>query len=334
MPFPAAIIGILTVGSAVAGASATASAVNNNSKAKEIEQEANYLIENSRRRLNMQRDLTNGRLQYLGKLKLRILSTDVKKFLETFRKIKSIDPHGLPTLNELSRLKSPEQSISELGRLQSLASSFVSGSLAGAAGGAITAFAAYGAAMTFAGASTGTAIATLSGAAATNATLAFFGGGSIAAGGLGMAGGTAVLGGLVAGPALLVMGLISSSCASANLDRALSNRAGAKKIAEQLRTAGAQCRAISAKADLFIRLFGRASQYFSPLVSRLAVIVEKEGFDYGSYSPESKKAVAAAYSMALTVKAIIDTPILTRSGGIDPKCEQAAKKVSAALHRR
>ena len=45
-------------------------------------------------------------------------------------------------------------------------------------------------------ASTGTSIASLSGAAATNATLAFFGGGSLAAGGLGMAGGTAVLGGL------------------------------------------------------------------------------------------------------------------------------------------
>ena len=105
----------------------------------------------------------------------------------------------------------------------------------------------------------------------------------------------------------------------------------AKKIAEQLSTAGAQCRAISAKADLFIRLLGRASQYFSPLVSRLAAIAEKEGFDYASYSPESKKAVAAAYSMALTVKAIIDTPILTRSGGIDPKCDLAAKKVSAAL---
>ena len=60
-------------------------------------------------------------------------------------------------------------------------------------------------ASTFAAASTGTAIATLSGAAATNATLAFFGGGSLAAGGLGMAGGTAVLGGLVAGPALCVI---------------------------------------------------------------------------------------------------------------------------------
>ncbi|AVI91336.1 hypothetical protein CW753_18200 [Klebsiella pneumoniae] len=38
-------------------------------------------------------------------------------------------------------------------------------------------------------ASTGTAIGTLSGVAATNATLAWFGGGAVAAGGAGMSGG-------------------------------------------------------------------------------------------------------------------------------------------------
>jgi hypothetical protein len=58
-------------------------------------------------------------------------------------------------------------------------------------------------------ASTGTAIGTLSGAAATNATLAWLGGGALAAGGGGVAAGTAVLGGLVAIPALVVAGVFS-----------------------------------------------------------------------------------------------------------------------------
>ena len=49
-------------------------------------------------------------------------------------------------------------------------------------------------------ASTGTAITGLSGVAATNATLAWFGGGAIAAGGAGMAAGTLVLGGIVLVP--------------------------------------------------------------------------------------------------------------------------------------
>jgi hypothetical protein len=51
-------------------------------------------------------------------------------------------------------------------------------------------------------ASTGIGIGTLYGAAATNATLAWFGGGSLATGGLGMAGGTLALGGLVLVPML------------------------------------------------------------------------------------------------------------------------------------
>lgn len=55
-------------------------------------------------------------------------------------------------------------------------------------------------------ASTGTAISALSGVAATNATLAWFGGGALVAGGAGMAGGTAVLGGVALLP---VMGFMS-----------------------------------------------------------------------------------------------------------------------------
>lgn len=49
-------------------------------------------------------------------------------------------------------------------------------------------------------ASTGTAISGLSGVAAYNATLAWFGGGALAAGGAGMSGGMMVLGGIVAAP--------------------------------------------------------------------------------------------------------------------------------------
>lgn len=60
----------------------------------------------------------------------------------------------------------------------------------------------------FGTASTGAAIGGLSGAAAWNATLAWLGGGSLAAGGGGMALGTLVLGGITVGPALLIGGFV------------------------------------------------------------------------------------------------------------------------------
>lgn len=75
--------------------------------------------------------------------------------------------------------------------------------------GASTAAAAYGLVGLLGTASTGTAIASLSGAAATNATLAWLGGGAIAAGGGGVAAGTFVLAGVVAGPAILVTGFFA-----------------------------------------------------------------------------------------------------------------------------
>lgn len=72
---------------------------------------------------------------------------------------------------------------------------------AGAAAGGAAAYGAFTAAALFGTASTGTAISTLSGVAATNATLALLGGGTLAAGGAGMAGGTLLLTGMVAAPA-------------------------------------------------------------------------------------------------------------------------------------
>jgi membrane protein implicated in regulation of membrane protease activity len=53
-------------------------------------------------------------------------------------------------------------------------------------------------------ASTGAAISGLSGVAATNATLAWFGGGALAAGGAGVSGGMAMLGGIVAVPLVAI----------------------------------------------------------------------------------------------------------------------------------
>ncbi|RPF29024.1 hypothetical protein [Georgenia muralis] len=75
------------------------------------------------------------------------------------------------------------------------------GVAAGAAAGGAAAYGAFTAAALLGTASTGTAISALSGVAATNATLALLGGGTLAAGGAGMAGGALLLTGMVAAPA-------------------------------------------------------------------------------------------------------------------------------------
>lgn len=112
------------------------------------------------------------------------------------------------------------------------------GGLGGAGLGTAGGFAASGlttaAVMAFGSASTGTAISTLSGAAATNATLAALGGGSLAAGGGGMALGSLILGGATLGVGLLVGGIIFNITGSSLSDKADEAWAQMKKAENEI----------------------------------------------------------------------------------------------------
>ena len=226
MPLPLLFIGIAAA-TGLAGAGKTVKAVVDNTNANKINTAANEGVDNARKRLEQQRGAVAQSLEKLGEEKLQILAGTVTSFVSAFEKIKNIDFTSSVGLEELEKLHIDQKDFEELKELGNFAIQVAGGVTAGAAGGALTAIGAYGAAQTFAAASTGTAIASLSGAAATNATLAFFGGGSLAAGGLGMAGGMMVLGGLVAGPALLVMGLITGAKSQEKLDQALLNQENA-----------------------------------------------------------------------------------------------------------
>ena len=254
-------------------------------------------------------------------------------FVTTFEKIKNIDFQSSIGLEELKNLHIDQNTFQELKELGSFAIGVAGGAAAGVAGGALTAVGAYGAAMTFASASTGTAISALSGAAGTNATLAFFGGGSLASGGLGMAGGMYVLGGLVAGPALMVMGMITEAKSKEKLEKALSNKAQADEIVESLNAASVQCSAIRRRTYMFYNLLAHLDALFLPQVWKMQDIVETEGIDYRAYTLESKKAIAAAASTACTIKAVLDTPILTPEGELTEASENVTKEIGDRIYK-
>ena len=301
--------------------------------ANKINTAANEGVDNARKRLEQQRGAVAQSLEKLGEEKLQILAGTVTSFASAFEKIKNIDFTSSVGLEELEKLHIDQKDFEELKELGNFAIQVAGGVTAGAAGGALTAIGAYGAAQTFAAASTGTAIASLSGAAATNATLAFFGGGSLAAGGLGMAGGMMVLGGLVAGPALLVMGLITGAKSQEKLDQALINKAQAEEIMEALHVASDQCSAIRRRAYLFYSLLAHLDTYLLPLVWQMEDIIAKEGTDYRTYSPESKKVIMAAASNAGSVKAVLDVPILTDDGSLTEQSGEIVDKIGKLLYK-
>ena len=314
MPIPFLLIG-LGVATAAVGVGKSIKAAVDMSDAKDLNNEANSIIEEAKFRINKARENTNNSLKTLGREKLNILSTSVSEFLVEFRKIKNVHFRSSIGTRELLVTPPSEKELMELKMMSGHATSILGGIGGGALGGALTAFGAYSAAGTFAAASTGTAIASLSGAAATNATLAFFGGGSLAAGGLGMAGGTMVLGGLVAGPALAIMGFIVGAKASTELNKAYENRANARKFEAEVDVAVDMCNAIAQRADMFTDLLLKLNNYAITQINVMRRAINLHA-DFRYFNADEQKATAAAVAVINSIKAVIDTPILTEDGNL------------------
>jgi hypothetical protein len=199
-------------------------------EAKEIGESAERRHRRAVRALEEKRELVPKRLEALGKRKKDVFETTARVVVDLVQNARATAQlHEI----ELTAISEEEVAVFErdLAEISALDVSMDAGqSVVLAALGAGGVYAAVGA---LASASTGTAIATLSGAAATNATLAWLGGGSLAAGGMGVAGGIWALGALVAGPALAITGFSLASKAEEALTKAEEYAAEVEqKIAE------------------------------------------------------------------------------------------------------
>ncbi len=208
MPLPF-IVGAIA---AVAGAGGIGAGIHGGVKMKQASdtvKAAQKRNEENVEKLEIANKKTMQIMDLLGKHEMEIISS-FKRFSVAFERIKN--PPSFAEINKdgitLSVFTPKEVKDAAVG------ASVLLGGLGGAALGTAGGFAAAGgttaAVMALGTASTGTAIASLSGAAATNATLAALGGGSLAAGGGGVALGTAVLGGATLGVGLLIGGIIFS----------------------------------------------------------------------------------------------------------------------------
>lgn len=179
----------------------------------------------------------------------------------------------------------------------------VLGGLVGSAGaGAATASAAYGLVGALASASTGTAISTLSGAAATNATLAWLGGGAISAGGGGMALGAMVLNGIIVGPGLLVAGFFVKRKAQ-EVETEVSRQTALMDVAE------AQIEQQLATVTLVLRRVDELREATDELDTTLRLLLEQG-------DPAN---LEDAYNVARTAKALgdlLDIAITDKNGNI------------------
>lgn len=290
--------------------------------AKEMSAEAENSIEKSRKGTAMT-------IENLGKTKIKILSTSMKKFVEEFSKIKNIDFQNSVGLEELKDFTPDSCDFSNLQQASFKAADLASGGLGGVAAGSLMAAGTYGAvgsAAFGAAASTGTAIAGLSGAAATNATLAWLGGGSLAAGGFGMAGGMMVLGGLVAGPALAVGGVFMASKAKEALYEAEEYYDKARAFKEQAKNICSNLSAIDERAKQIDFVLKKLDIYFKQSVAGLSAVTSN-GLNWKTYTNEEKQIVGASAQIAKTIKIILDTSLLNEKGNLQKGKVTAAVKL-------
>ena len=285
MPIPL-IVGAAAVLVGGTGIAAGVSGTKKVSEANRRIESASEKYESNQKKMEKQENSTMSTLEALGALKMAQFE-ELDRFITTFEKI-----HNRPEMTEVQGegIEIPKHNLDKIERVQIKAVELFGTVAAGAGAGALAGFATYGGVMTLGVASTGAPIAGLYGAAATKATLAALGGGSIAAGGGGIALGTQILGGAVAAPIIAVGGLLLNAKGNDSLEKAreveskvddaVDKLKGITKFLSQLKEYG-----VKLKTEI-----ESIAKVYDTYVSRLEYIVERER-DYNKYDLQDKQVV-------------------------------------------
>ncbi|ELE1959620.1 hypothetical protein RDG74_001249 [Vibrio vulnificus] len=298
--------------------------------AKRVNRRAQSMFDEAKSELEEERELTQKAMENLGQAKYKIYNESIIPFVDVFSKIKNVsfednnldDATNLPVMSagELARMKSSVLEIKGV----------LSGGITALGSGGLAGLAAYGGVGVLGTASTGTAIGTLSGAAATNATLAWLGGGSLAAGGYGMAGGMMVLGGVVAGPVLAVGGMMMASKAEAAKEDAYGNLDKAELASEQMKEARVAASGIRLRFEEITKVLRSLELRFQPLLQSLNELVESNT-NYSTYSEEDCKGVMIAASTAKVLKNLLEAPIIDKEGTLTPESRKVLEETKKII---
>ncbi len=284
MPLPL----LLIIGAAAAGAAGLGSGVSGGVKMKragDTVKIANRRCEEAKEKQDQQIEKTNRALDALGETELKIVSS-FESFSTAWEKI-----HNKPKFNQLD-LQDPDlppfdyKKLPEISVAANVLLGGIGGAAAGTAGGIAAAGATTTAVMALGTASTGTAISTLSGAAATNATLAALGGGAVAAGGGGIALGTAVLSGATLGVGLLIGGIVFNFTGSKLRDKADDAWDQMLDIEKKVDEACAFLKKLAGVADRFRGELQNVDREYRKRLDLLCSLVEEGRTDWRSYSEE------------------------------------------------
>lgn len=321
MPIPF-IIGGIAIAAGATGVKKGLDAKRDMEEAKSINQTSQDIAKEAENFIAMGKDKTNQAITRLGEKKICLLTTSINDFIINFEKIKNMNLNKSKGIDELKNFNPTSEEFKQLKEASFEAKQIAINGLAAIGSGALLAYGTYSVVMGGLGgllvtATTGTALSSLAGVAATNATLAWLGGGAIYAGGFGMAGGMVVLGGIVAGPALAIGGAIFASQAKTALNNSYSNYDKAKAFKAQARNIGIALKSICTRASQLTELIQDLDKYFVIQIELMKKIINTKGTDWEKFSNNEQIDIYKCIQLAKTMKIILDTPLLKQDGQLD-----------------
>lgn len=276
----------------------------------------------------------NARIVEFGALQLNALHDTLGRFLAILEALKQ--RNKIKEYELLAGVGIDTKTLESMGTLdmsvaQSLRATAVTGVL-GAAAVMGTPVAVTGAVAALATASTGTAISSLSGAAASNAILAWLGGGSLAAGGGGMAAGTVVLGtitaGATAGVTLLATGILVSTHYARKLTEAKTFEKDTALAVAGLENAWIVMDGVGRRVDELSEVTRQLESRLVPELDRLEALVP-------TFDPTVRDHATVFNSCGLLVKTMIElaqTPLLDDDGRLSDESLTIATRVRTVLN--
>ena len=273
-------------------------------------------------------------IEKLGGEKVSVLSNSMDQFISAFEQIKNIEIAEVDGYEDMKRFSANNPEYIQLKKISIEMKDATVNGIAAMGSGALLAAGTYNIVMGGLGgmlvtATTGTALSTLSGAAAANATLAWLGGGAITAGGFGITGGMIVLGGLVVGPALALGGTIFAKQAEKALWEAHTNREKANAYAEQSRVIATNLGLIAKRAYQLNLLLRRLDKIFLDLIADMRSIIRNSGTDWNHYSKFDQMHIYKCVQFAQVIKTILSTSLLNEEGSLMAESKEVYESANA-----
>ena len=280
------------------------------------------------------KDDLNDSLESFGKFRLEALSATVGKFLHCLeimnQRAKGKEYEFLSEIDimteEIKEMKSVDMKASDALRTLAVGGGFAAVGIIGTPAvvtGAVTAFCAAG---------TGTAISTLSGAAASNAVLAWLGGGTLAAGGGGVAAGTAILTAMTAtatiGLAVVAVGTLASRFYAKKNTEAEAYLADVKVWAEQMQASWTILAGVKKRIVELHDLTGRLCEKAETEMNRLEELAPV----FDTNNEDHVKLFQQCAIMAKSMSELAQTPVLDADGNISEQSRIVASKTETILN--